>query len=106
MSCNLIKQGINARCDTSMGGILEVYLANADEWTYTESENTLDVSAANEGSGYKWYKYGFRKGSSSMSSTLNIDDANGINYVSTELVMTFGKMDTAKRVAISALATR
>lgn len=105
MSCNLIKKGINARCDTSMGGILEVYLANADEWTYSESENTLDVSAANEGSGYKWYKYGFRKGSSSMSSTLNIDDANGINYVSTELVMTFGRMDTEKRVAISALAT-
>lgn len=105
MSCTVINKGINAKCDTSMGGIIEVYLANAAEWDYRASSNTLDVEVVSGSAGSKWYLYTFRKGSSSMSSTLNVDDANGINYVSTELVMTFGRMDTDKRVAISALAT-
>lgn len=39
-----------------------------------------------------------------MTSTLNVDSANGTNYVSTELVMQFNRMETAKRIAISALA--
>lgn len=105
MSCTVINKGINAKCDTSMGGIIEVYLANASEWDYVASTDTLDVEAVDGQSDAKWYKYSFRKGSSSMSSTLNVDDANGINYVSTELLMTFGRMDTEKRVAISALTT-
>lgn len=105
MSCSVINKGINAKCDTSMGGIIEVYLANASEWDYVVSTDTLDVEAVSGTANSKWYRYSFRRGTSSMNSTLNIDDANGVNYVSTELIMAFGRMDTEKRVAISALAT-
>lgn len=107
MACNKISAGINARCETSMGGIIEVYIANDSEWNYTEGSttNTLTVDAVSGTAGAKWYKFTFRKGTSSLNSTLNIDDANGVNYVSSELQMLFGKMDTTKRVAIAALAT-
>lgn len=105
MSCSVINKGINAKCDTSMGGIIEVYLANASEWDYVVSTDTLDVETVSGTADSKWYRYSFRRGTSSMNSTLNIDDANGVNYVSTELIMSFGRMDTEKRVAISALAT-
>lgn len=99
--CSQINAGINARCDTSMGGIIEVAIANYEPGIFTLSTN--DVSASVEAP-IKWYGFRFRKGTSSMNSTLNIDDANGVNYVSTELTMIFGKMDTAKRLAIAGLA--
>ena len=99
--CSQINAGINARCDTSMGGIIEVAIANYDPAIFTLSTNNV---SANVETPVKWYGFRFRKGTSSMTSTLNIDDANGVNYVSTELTMIFGKMDTAKRLAIAGLA--
>ena len=99
--CSQINAGINARCDTSMGGIIEVAIANYEPGIFTLATN--NVTASVEGT-IKWYGFRFRKGTSSMNSTLNIDDANGVNYVSTELTMIFGKMDTAKRLAIAGLA--
>ena len=94
--CSQINAGINARCDTSMGGIIEVAIANYDPAIFTLSTNNVSASVE---APVKWYGFRFRKGTSSMTSTLNIDDANGVNYVSTELTMIFGKMDTEKRIA-------
>lgn len=103
MACNQISKGINARCDTSMGGIVEVAIANYDDVKFAEStEEQTELTAKAESA--TWYKFSFRRGTSQMTSTLTIDDANGVNYVATELQMTFGKMETAKRVAIAALA--
>lgn len=99
--CSQINAGINARCDTSMGGIIEVAIANYVPGMFTLSTDTV---SANVETPVKWYGFRFRKGTGSMNSTLNIDDANGVNYVSTELTMIFGKMDTAKRLAIAGLA--
>ena len=39
-----------------------------------------------------------------MTSTLTADDTSGINYVTTELNLVFTKMETAKRLEMSALA--
>ena len=113
MACNTISKGINAKCDTSMGGIVEVAIANYEDVTVEwrgEGATPDTIEEASEivvtlDEGKKWYGFKFRKGTSQMTSTLNIDDANGVNYVSTELQMLFGKMETAKRVAIGALAT-
>lgn len=103
MACSTqINAGINARCDTSMGGIVEVAIANYVEGIFTETTDKQKVTV--EDDSVAWYKFSFRKGTSQMTSTLNIDDANGINYVSTELQMLFGRMDTDKRLAIAALA--
>lgn len=52
----------------------------------------------------KFKKYSFRRGSSSFTSTLNVDDTNGINYVQTDLALVFAKMDTPKRIEIAALS--
>lgn len=101
--CSQISAGINARCDTSMGGIIEVAIANYEPAIFKFDESDKKV-AANLAAELKWYGFRFRKGTSSMTSTLNIDDANGVNYVSTELTMIFGKMDTEKRLAIAGLA--
>ena len=99
--CSVSLTGSAGSCDTSKGGLKKVYLASYKENVFTVSGDTVtDVD-----SGVTFYEYNFKKGVCSMTSTLNVDPANGVNYVSTELLLQFNKMDTAKRIEISALST-
>lgn len=86
-----------------MGGIAEVYIANLDD----VSAKTLTddkIAAITMANNAKFKKYAFRKGTGSMTSTLNADPANGVNFVTTELLLQFNKMETTKRVEMAALA--
>lgn len=100
--CNVNIAGLCKDCDASRGGIVEVYAANFGDLTPTVSAGT--ITAITVASGASVYKYEFRKGTGSMTSTLNIDEANGVNYISTELVLQFSKMETRKRIEMAALA--
>ena len=103
MNCSQTLAGIAMDCATSQGGIKEVYIANyADVNSVTVAEN--EITQIELVSGAKFKKYQFRKQTGSMTSTLNVDETAGINYVSTELSLVFTKMETAKRIEISALA--
>lgn len=92
--------GICGSCDASKGGIVEVLISKYVEDAATVSGDVVTAIA----SGATWYRYSFKKNTGSMTSTLNVDDANGINYVSTDLVLQFNKMDTAKRLEMKALS--
>lgn len=108
--CSQTLKGLELSCDTSKGGIKEVYIAKFPGMNTagTEAEGlTFDsgktvVTAID--SGVTFYKYEFRRNTGSMTSTLNVDDANGTNYVSTDLVLQFNKMETVKRIEMSALS--
>lgn len=100
--CNVNIAGLCKDCEASRGGIVEVYAANYGDLTPTISAGT--ITAISVATGSSVYKYEFRKGTGSMTSTLNIDEANGVNYVSTELVLQFSKMETRKRIEMAALA--
>lgn len=104
MSCaNQTITGIEKDCSTSKGGINVVYLLNYDDVTDVQvAEGKITGITVAEGK--KFLAYNFRKGTGSMTSTLNVDPANGVNYVTTDLVLQFLKMDTAKRIEMSALA--
>ncbi len=106
MACNVNIAGLCRDCETSKGGIVEVYAANYADVTIPDSAITEGgvITAITIASGASFYKYQFRKGTGSMTSTLNVDAANGVNYVSTELVLQFTKMETRKRIEMSALA--
>lgn len=107
MACSTITKGIASECVSSMGGIKAIYLANFDD------SNAAKISVSAEGGGYdavsvtatNFHKFNTRKNVSSMTSTFNIDDANGVNYVSTELSLTFARMNAEKRMTINALRT-
>lgn len=101
MACNAIKQFTYDACQSNLGGIKNVWLAD-----YVEGAATLDasgetVSAFTES--VNWTLYPMRKNVASMASTLNTS-TDGAVYVSTELSMVFSKMETAKRMAVMALA--
>ena len=99
MACLQTLAGIASDCSTSMGGVKKVYIADysAKAATITSGE-VSEFSASTQ-----WHEYYIRKNTSSFTSTLNVDPANGVNYVSTELSLVFTKMDTAKRIEMSAL---
>lgn len=115
MACTQTLGGIILDCETSVGGIKEVYIAHYEDVegkltvgsTITVDDETVtlpgDMITAIDAAG-KFKRYQFRKQTGSMTSTLNVDEVAGINYVSTELSLVFTKMETKKRVEIAAMA--
>ena len=103
MACSCANQtiaGLCKDCEGSLGGIVSVYLANYKEDIFTVTSGA--VSAVD--SATTFYEYQFRKNTGSMTSTLNIDPANGVNFVQTDLVMLFSRMETKKRIEMAALS--
>lgn len=103
MACTQVLAGITLDCASSVGGIKEAYIANYDDIdmvTVADDKITQITMKSNA----KFKKYQFRKQTGSMTSTLNVDEVAGINYVSTELSLVFTKMETAKRIEIAALS--
>ena len=86
-----------------MGGIVTAYIANFDDVS-TVTLTDDKITAITMSSSAKFHRYEFRKGTGSMTSTLNVDPANGVNYVSTDLSLVFNRMETAKRIEVAALA--
>lgn len=86
-----------------MGGIVEVLIANySDVQGVTEASNK--ISAITMASTAKFKKYSFPKNTGSLTSNYTIDDTTGAKFVVSDLVMVFTRMETTKRVEISALA--
>lgn len=105
MSCTRTLTSILRDCDQNIGGIKKIWIA-----TYVENAATYSESGSSDKGVITAIKniadyvpFQFKKNSCSMTSTLNVDSVNDINYVSTELVMQFNKMETNKRIAISSL---
>ena len=103
MGCLQTLTGIFLDCTNSFGGIKEVYIANYEDVTnVTVAEG--EITAITMAGSAKFKKYQFRKQTGSLTSTLNVDETAGINYVSSELNLVFTKMETAKRIEIAALS--
>lgn len=102
MACNQTLSGLVRDCNPSMGGIRRVLAANRDEvGEITISEDKVSAIATGTG---KFKVYALTRNTGSMSSTYQINAENGIRYVQTDVVMPFNRMETAKRVEMTALA--
>ena len=86
-----------------MGGITEVLLANREDVSAVTAD-TGKVTEITMASSAKFKRYTFARNTGSMTSTYTIDQASGVRYVTTDLLLQFNRMETAKRVEISALA--
>ena len=103
MPCTQTLSGLAKDCAGNIGGIVAVWLANFEDVSaVTVADNK--VSAITMASTAKFKKYNFKPGTGSMSSTLNKDNAAGTSYVSTDLVLQFNRMETTKRVEMTALS--
>lgn len=105
MSCSQVLNGIAADCQTNVGGVREIYIANYSDVTTIEVDevsNMIDTITMADTAKFK--KYAFKKNTSSMTSTLNVDPANGVNFVQTDLTVVFAKQETVKRMEIAKLS--
>lgn len=105
MSCSQVLNGIAADCQTNVGGIREVYIANYSDVTTIELDDSSNmIKTITMADTAKFKKYAFKKNTSSMTSTLNVDPANGVNFVQTDLTVVFAKQETVKRMEIAKLS--
>ena len=103
MPCLQTLSGLARDCSSNMGGILEVLIANADDVTgVTVSEGI--ISTVSMATSAKFKRYTFAKNTGSLTSTYTLDPASGVKYVTSELLLQFNRMETQKRVEITALA--
>lgn len=103
MACSKTIHGISSDCASSMGGIKKVLITEFSDSLYTVSGDTDGIPAAVTAvnSGATWHQYDFKKGAANFTSTLQVGD--GGNFVSTEIQMTFSRMEAKKRLAIASL---
>ena len=105
MACSQVLNGIAADCQTNVGGVREVYIANYGDVTTIEVDETSNmIKTITMADTAKFKKYAFKKNTSSMTSTLNVDPANGVNFVQTDLTVVFAKQETVKRMEIAKLS--
>lgn len=103
MACSQTLSGISNDCASNMGGIVEVYLANkADVSSVTITSSKVTAISMNSTAKFKTYH--FRPNTSSMSSNYQVNQENGTSYVQTDLLMVFNRMETAKRIEVTAMA--
>ena len=105
MGCPITLKGISLDCEYSLGGIKEVWITQySDVKSVTVDPESNMISAIALETSAKWYDYQFRKGTGSLTSTLTVDETAGVNYVANELSLVFTKMETAKRLEITAMS--
>ena len=86
-----------------MGGIVEALIANhADVTALTETAGK--ITAITMATSAKFHRYQLPRNTGSLSSNYTIDDTTGAKFVASDLVLQVNRMDTAKRIEISALA--
>ena len=86
-----------------MGGVLEAYIANHSDVTAVTATAGV-ITAITMASSAKFKKYQFAKNTGSLSSSYAISSENGNNYVESTLNLVFNRMETTKRIEITALA--
>ena len=103
MACNQTLSGIVRDCSPSMGGIVEALIANKDDVTNISVASDM-VTEITMSSSAKFKRYSFARNTGSLTSNYTIDQTTGVRYVASDLVLQFNRMETAKRIEISALA--
>lgn len=103
MACTQTLSGLAKDCSANMGGIVEVLIAVFDDVTAVTITDGV-ISAITMANSKKFKKYAFAKNTGNLTSTYTIDLASGVKYVTSDLLLQFNRMETTKRVEISALA--
>lgn len=103
MACSQTLSGLAKDCETSIGGVAEVYIANYDDVS-SVSASSGKISAITMKSSAKFKRYAFARNTANMVSNYVVSAENGTQYVETTLAMAFNRMETTKRVEITALA--
>ena len=100
-SCNNVTlTGINAKCDTSAGGIKRVLLAQKDDVTIGNIDEMGVITEITLATGKHFVQWLFRKNTGNYSTSLTSDPAIGTQAITTDLNLQFTKAEATKRLEI------
>ena len=111
-TCKYALSGITLQCESNRGGLRAIYIANYSEDLLADfrarvasgdTAATQIAATALTAATVEWHKYEFKRNTASFSQSLQVGDQNAGNYVTTDIVMQFGRMDTTKRIEMRAL---
>ena len=103
MACLITLKGIPFTCDTNLGGVKAVYIADyANVSGVTVDASSKKINAINGATG-KFHTFIPAKNTGSLTKTLTKDESAGTLYYTNEVTAQFNKMDTAKRIEIENL---
>lgn len=101
MACNNVTLiGINAKCDTSAGGIKRVLLAQKEDVTIGTVDELGVITQITMANGKHFVQWLFRKNTGNYSTSLTSDPAIGTQAVTTDLNLQFTKAEATKRLEI------
>jgi len=106
MACGIYTiGGIPLGCLDNTGGIKYVDIAPmpTDGAAYDLASDSMSIETINDPIASEFKRFSFRKQTSGLESTVNINDVEGIMSVTTNLTLKFAKQETAKRSEIMAL---
>lgn len=101
----------NTGCNAGLGGIMSLYLIDADKVTITlptiqegtPATGELKVTSITADPEAKWYEYNFNPNTGSMTSTFETDETRSYNVFTTEVALQFMGQDSSKRMQIMAM---
>lgn len=113
MACTQTLKGLAQSCETNLAGIRKVYIANfedvksvalgtSEDKPFGDASITIADIVMN--STKKFHAYNFAKQTGSLTSTLTVDETNGVRYYTNEIVLQFNKMEAKKHLEVEALA--
>lgn len=101
MACNTVTlNGINAKCDTSAGGIKRILIAQRDDVTIGTPNEQGIIEEITVASGKYFVQWLFRKNTANYTTTLTSDPAIGTQALTTDLNLQFTKAEAIKRLEI------
>lgn len=101
MACNTVTlNGINAKCDTSAGGIKRVLIAQKDDVDIKTVDENGVITEITMATGKTFVQWLFRKNTGSYTTSLTSDPAIGTQAVTTDLNLQFTKAEATKRLEI------
>lgn len=100
MGCIQTLTGLKNSCDANLGGIKRAWFGNFDEITVAVDEATHTITGITGGT---LYEYEFNRQTGSLTSTITVDEANGVRFYTNTAALVFTKMEAQKHVEIEAL---
>lgn len=93
LNCKIAK-GVQAACETSIGGILRLAFANfSDAHTFTQSSGSCEIDTISLASGEKAYEVSFLDGTGLAEVELNVGDSTDQKNFTHRITMNLAKLD-------------
>ena len=106
MSClsNYTLKGMAHDCRANLAGVKKLYLAYWGDVFPSVDFSAQEISAYTMDEDAEWLVYEFQKGTASLTSTLNRDDATGLRSWTHTISVSFNKMQASSHVEMMGMA--